>query len=125
MIDSARPRNTLHSPSHCLALSSSVPGSSRSEPYKVDSTHVTIAGSGSIYTDVVQKNLFGSPQLHQLDNWPLLRPFVSWSRRLTATWLGLGQFPPHHCGPIWNRVLFDPNSQQSKEPLDSFRSNYS
>lgn len=42
-----------------------VVGSSRSGPYEVDSTHVTIAGSGSLYTDVVQKNLFGSPQLHQ------------------------------------------------------------
>lgn len=65
MIDSARPRNTLHSPSHHLAFSSSVPGSSRSGPYEVDPTHVTTAGSVSIYTDVVQKNLFGSPQLHQ------------------------------------------------------------
>ncbi|KAI5420873.1 hypothetical protein KIW84_044637 [Lathyrus oleraceus] len=80
MIDSARPRNTLHSPSHRLALSSSVPGSSRSGPYEVDPTHVTTAGSGSIYTDVVQKNLFGSPQLHQC--------FVGLNLPVGKSWLG-------------------------------------
>ncbi|XP_058785255.1 calcineurin-binding protein 1 [Vicia villosa] len=47
------------------ATATTLPGSSRSGPYEVDSTHVTTAGSGSLCTDAVQKNLFGSPQLHQ------------------------------------------------------------
>ncbi|WJX42066.1 hypothetical protein P8452_29339 [Trifolium repens] len=42
-----------------------LPGSSRSGTNDVDSIHVTTAGSGSLYTDDIQKNLFGSPQLHQ------------------------------------------------------------
>jgi calcineurin-binding protein cabin-1 len=42
-----------------------VVGSSRSGTNDVDSIHVTTAGSGSLYTDDIQKNLFGSPQLHQ------------------------------------------------------------
>lgn len=40
-------------------------GSSRSGPNDVDSTHVTTVGSGLLCTDDIQKNLFGSPQLHQ------------------------------------------------------------
>ncbi|PNY03770.1 TPR repeat protein [Trifolium pratense] len=42
-----------------------LPGSSRSGLNDVDSIHVATAGSGSLFTDDIQKNLFGSPQLHQ------------------------------------------------------------
>lgn len=54
-------------------------------------------------------------------SWPLLRPFVSWSRLPTATWLGLGQYSHHIIVGQYGAHFVWPESPRFKDLWVLFR----